>query len=226
MLLICLLRCLIPRKLEVSLLHTVLPSHPTHIHHSGHLTEEVCRSERYFASKIYPCIPAPAIATIAWEDGTGVRQFPPALQLTSVLVIPSAPCMQGEGSAVNWKRPTSSCRLSLVFIIYIEQDNLPGHSCKASASLLGKGFAGNCCQEAPKVLCGKRRRLSCSSKDTGIPYQPLNLNMLTLTLLATQLNPGNICVGADSLGCSWMHHDNLWELLVCLSEIWIKKKKK
>jgi len=34
-----------------------------------------------------------------------------------------------------------------------ELDNLPGHadcSCKASASLLGKGFAGDRCQGAPK----------------------------------------------------------------------------
>lgn len=118
---------------------------------------------------------------------------------------------------MNWRSPVSSCRLSLAFITYTEQDNLPEHSCKASASLLGKGFAGDRCQGAPKVLSGKRRRLGCSSEDTGNPYQPLNLNMLSLTLLATQLNPGNICLGAESLGCSWTHHGNSCELLVCLS---------
>lgn len=114
-------------------------------------------------------IPAPAIAALAWEDGIGVPQFPPALHLTSVLVVSSASCMKGEGSPVNWRSPTSSCRLSLAFITYIDQDNLPGYSCKASASLLGKGFASDCCQDTPKVLSGMRRRLNCNSKDKGDP---------------------------------------------------------
>lgn len=89
----------------------------------------------------------------------------------------------------------------------MELDNLPGHSdrsCKASAWLPGKGFAGDRCWGAPKVPLWQEDGAWLqrgSSEDTGIAYQPLHLNMLSLTLLATQLSPGNICLEAQRRGC-------------------------